>query len=112
MQAILNVIRTTVDPKDFRANYRTITVRDGGEFETTATTEIIDEDYDPKAEKPFMMRVVLYYPRRTTRNTIQLAIPARQDGKMVAIQPPDYELTQEDFEAVMRSEIINVPARH
>ena len=61
MQTIHDVIRTTVDPKDFRAKYQRITVRDGGEFETTATTEIIDEDIDP-ATKDFLMRVVLYYP--------------------------------------------------
>jgi hypothetical protein len=111
MQAIQNVIRTTVDPKDFRAKYQRITVRDGGEFETTATTEIIDEDIDP-ATREFLMRVVLYYPRRSTRTTISLAIPARKDGKMVAIQPPDHELTQDEFEAVMRGEVINVPARY
>jgi hypothetical protein len=29
---------------------------------------------------------------------------------MVAIQPPDHELTQDEFEAVMRGEVINVPA--
>jgi hypothetical protein len=107
-----NLIRTTVDPKIFRANYRTITVRDGGEFETTATTEIIDEDYDPKAAKPFIMRVMLDYPRRSTSTQISLAKIVTQDGKVGVMKPFCYELTQADFDAVMRGEVINVPARN
>jgi hypothetical protein len=109
-----NVIRTTIDPKDFRANYRGIKVLDcgdGRDFEVTATTEIINEDYDP-ATKMFVMEVVLHYPGRSTRNTISLAIPARKDGKLIAIPPPNYMLTQEDFEAVMRGEVIKVPAHY
>jgi hypothetical protein len=51
-----------MDPKIFRVEYGRITVRDGGEFETTATTEIINEDYDPST-KTFVMQVGLYYPR-------------------------------------------------
>jgi hypothetical protein len=61
MQTLQNVIKTKVDPKDFRANYRTIKVRDG-EFETTATTEIINEDID-LATGTFTMEVALYYQR-------------------------------------------------
>ena len=76
-----------------------------------ATTEIINEDYDP-ATKKFMMQVALHYPRRSTHTVVTLAIPARQDGKAIAIQPPDYMLTQEDFDAVMRGEAINVPAHY
>jgi hypothetical protein len=55
-----------MNPKDFRANYSRITVRDGGEFEVTAETEVINEDYDP-ATKMFTMEVALHYPRRSTR---------------------------------------------
>lgn len=103
-----HIIKTTIDPKEIRAKYGTIVCRDG-EFETTATAEIMNEDFDPKT-KMFTMEIGLNYRRRSTRNTISLPAPARQDGKRAAIKPPDYMLTQVDFDEIMKGEIIAVPA--
>jgi hypothetical protein len=112
MQNIIRdtVIETKFNPKDFRVKYGTITVRDGGEFETTATTEIFHEDYDP-ATGIFTIGIALHYPSRTSGIKISIAKPARGNGGKVIGLPPDcYVLTQADFEAVMRREVINVPA--
>lgn len=105
------VIKTKIDPKDFRANHSRVTVRDNGEFEVTADAEIINEDYDP-ATGLFTMQVALHYPRRTTRDSVSLAFVASKEGKAIAIQPPSYMLTQADFEAIIRGEVIDVPANY
>jgi len=109
MQTQDNVIRTTMDPKEFRAKYPRLAVIDGGEFETRAATEVINEGYDP-ATKTFTMQVALYYPRRSTRNVFIEAVPVWKDGKTVGIKPPDYMMTQANFDAAVRDEKFNVPA--
>jgi hypothetical protein len=68
MQIVDTLIKTKMNPKDFQANYRMIKVRDCGEdrsFESTATTEIFHEDYDPQTEL-FTIGIALHYPRRTS----------------------------------------------
>ena len=107
-----NIIRTTIDPNEIRAKHTKIKARDGGEFETTAFLEIFNEDFD-LATKTYTLQIGLNYPSRSPRATVSLAIPARQDGKTVAIKPPDYMMTQEDFDAaIVQGKVINVPARH
>lgn len=110
MQEQQNVIKTKVDPKDFRAKYARIKVRDA-EIETTAETEIINEDVD-LATGIFTMQIALHYSRRSTHPTINLAFPARKDGQLVGIRPPNFMLTQQDFEAVMRGEVITVSTNY
>ena len=75
----------------------------------TADLEIINEVFDP-ATKTFTMEIGLHYPRRSTRNTFFLAVPATKEGKPVAIKPPEYMLTQEDFDAMMKGELVSVPS--
>ncbi len=102
-----NIIRTIIDPKEIRAKYVKLTVRDG-DLNTTAYVEIFDEDYD-ESTKTFTMKIGLDYPRRTERGVVSLAIPARQDGKKVAIKRPDYVMTQNDFDMMIKGETVTVP---
>jgi hypothetical protein len=102
-----DLIRTTIDPKDFRAKHKTILCRNAA-GELTATTEIFYEDYDP-ATKLFTMQVGIYYPRNSTSGRISLAVIGMKDSRPVALKKPDYILTQKDFDAVMRGEVIEVP---
>jgi hypothetical protein len=107
------LIKTKMDPKDFRANYPTIKVRDCGEdrsFESTATTEIFHDDYDPET-KLFTIGVALHYPRRTGGIKMTIAKAAGTiNGKLTAIPADCYILTQEDFDAVIAGKVIDVPA--
>ena len=109
-QCAANFIVHLADPKDFRAKYQRITVRDVGEFETTQPLKSLMKTLTN--HKGAFDACGSYYPRRSTHTTISLDIPARKNGKMVAIQPPGHELTQDEFEAVLRGEIINVSARY
>jgi hypothetical protein len=107
------LIKTKMNPKDFRANYPTIKVRDCGEdrsFESTATTEIFHEDYDPKTNL-FTIGIALHYPRRTEGIKITFAkVAGTINGKLTAIPADCYILTQEDFDAVIAGKVIDVPA--
>lgn len=103
-------IKTRIDPKEFRVKFATIKVRDGGEFETTATTEIKDENYDA-ATAMFTMVIALHYPLRTSGIKISMATPARgATGTPIALEPDCHLLTQAEFEAVIRGVVIDVPA--
>jgi hypothetical protein len=104
------LITTTIDPKEVRAKHSRILCQDG-EFPVTADAEIINEDYDP-ATKTYTLQIGLHYPHRSTRPTISLAIPARKDGKMVAVKPPEHWMTQEDFDAHLRGEPVKVPTHY
>lgn len=110
MQIVDTLIKTKMNPKDFRANYPRITVRDGGEFETTATTEIFHEDYDATTDT-YTLGIGLHYPRRTSGIRISLAKPAvGTGGKVIGLPAQCYVLTQADFEAVTGGKVIDVPA--
>ena len=77
----------------------------------TADAEIVNEDYDKTTGK-YKLQIGLDYPSRSTRTIVSLAIQARKDGKMVAIAPPKHWMTQEDFDAMLKSEPIKVPTYH
>ena len=112
MQIIDTLVKTKMNRKDFRANYPRITVRDGGAFETTATTEIFHEDYDA-ATGIYTMGIALHYPGRTPGIKIQLAKSARgTGGTVIGLPPACHVLTQADFEAVTSGKVIDVPAHN
>lgn len=109
------LIKTKMRPQDFRANFLRITVRDCAEdrsFESTATTEIFDKNYDALTGE-YTIGVALHYPRRTTGIKMIWAKRAGTiDGKLTAIPADCYMLTQADFEAVVAGKVIDVPARY
>lgn len=76
-------------------------------FEVTATTEIFHEDYDP-ATGTFTLVVGLYFARLSTGGTVSLAIIGNQDGRPVTLQKAYYALTQEDFNAALRGEVVEI----
>jgi hypothetical protein len=102
-----NIIRTKIDPKEIRAKYSRVLCQDG-EFQVTADAEIVNEDYD-EARQEHLLQIGLHYPRRSTRTVIMSAIPARQDGKRVAVKPPEHWMTQEDFDGMLKGEHVEVP---
>ena len=101
------IITTKVDPKEIRAKYSMVLCQDG-EFPVTATAEIVNEDYD-KATETFRLQIGLDYPRRSAGNSVGLAMPARKDGKLVAIVPPKHWMTQDDFDGMLKGVPVKVP---
>jgi hypothetical protein len=106
MQNVPYII-TNIDPKEIRAKHNRILCHDG-EFEITAYTEIVNEQYDPATGK-YRLQIGLDYPRRSTRPTISLAVHHTQDGKMVALAPQKHWMNQEDFERMLKNEPVTVP---
>ena len=104
-----SIIRTTIDPKEIRAKHSSVLVRYEDAVQVTADLEILNEDFDP-ATKMFTMEIGLHYPRRSAHNLVSLAAPAKKEERSVAIKLPEYMLPQEDFDAIMRDEIIAVPS--
>jgi hypothetical protein len=102
-----NIIRTKIDPKAIRAKHSRVLCQDG-EFQVTADAEIVNEDYD-EATQEHLLQIGLHYPRRSTRNVIIFAIPARKDGKSVAVKPPEHWMTQEDFDGMLKGDPVKVP---
>jgi hypothetical protein len=100
-------ITTTIDPKEIRAKHNRVLCQDG-EFQVTGYAEIVNEDIDTKTGK-FIVQIGLDYPNRSTRGTVSLAIPARKDGKMVAVGPIKHWMTQEDFDGMLKGVPVKVP---
>jgi hypothetical protein len=96
-----NLITTTMDTKDFRANFPTVRVRHNG-YEVTAAVEILHDDVDMKTGI-FTMEIGLRLPP---------AKPSLNVVNGIAVLPIDYKLTQGDYDAVIKGEVIDVPARN
>ncbi|HEY1786991.1 MAG TPA: hypothetical protein VGJ73_02490 [Verrucomicrobiae bacterium] len=109
-QKCSKVICTKINPTEIRAKHGTPVVRDGG-FDVTAELEILNEDWDERTGM-YSMEIGLHYPRRLGRPVVVFAIRGSKDGKPVASTPPEYMMSQLDFDAVMRGEKIAVPTRY
>jgi hypothetical protein len=102
-------VTTTMDPKEFLAKHNRISCRHG-EVKVTADAKTFNEQYNSATGK-WTYEIGLYYPRYSTGTVIEMADETLKDkdGKLTGDEPPGYKLTQEDFDAVLRGEIISVP---
>lgn len=106
---VKKIIRTKIEPNEIRAKHGRPVVRDG-DFDVTAELEIIYEKLDTSTGM-YSMEIGLHYPRRSSRPMVVFAMQASKDGKPVATKPPEYMITQREFDAIMRGESIQVPTR-